>query len=79
MQRTMKSQGGTTIPRGEECRRSDGLLDYEGTAALMKCSPRMVRKLVESRQLASVKVGSLVRVDPDDVAAYIERHRRPAV
>lgn len=54
------------------------LLDYEGTAPILKCSPRQVRKLVETRQLASIKVGRLVRIHPDDIAAYIERQRRGA-
>jgi excisionase family DNA binding protein len=38
----------------------------------------MVRKLVESRQLESVKVGSLVRIERDSIARYIEANRRPA-
>lgn len=54
------------------------LLDYGQAAPLLGCSPRMVRKLVDTRQLASVKVGRLVRIHPDDVAAYIERQRRDA-
>ena len=55
-----------------------GLLDYEGSAPALGCSPRMVRKLVETRQLASIKVGSLVRIHPDDIADYINRQRRAA-
>jgi len=39
----------------------------------------MVRKLVETRQLASVKVGSLVRIEPEAIEDYVERRRRPAV
>jgi excisionase family DNA binding protein len=54
------------------------LLDYDTAAAILGCSPRMVRKLVETRQLDSVKVGRLVRVEPDALDRYIERHRRPA-
>jgi excisionase family DNA binding protein len=55
------------------------LLDYDGAALLLGCTPRMVRKLVETRQLDSVKVGRLVRVEPEAITRYIERHRRPAV
>jgi excisionase family DNA binding protein len=55
------------------------LLDYDGAASVLKTTPRHVRKLVELREIASVKVGSLVRLHPDDVAAYIERRRRPTV
>jgi excisionase family DNA binding protein len=43
------------------------LLDYEGAAPCLGCSPRMVRKLVETRQLDSVKVGKLVRIEPDAI------------
>ena len=53
-----------------------GLLDYEGAAEILACTPRTVRKLVETRKLASVKVGRLVRLDPTDIAAYIDRQRR---
>jgi excisionase family DNA binding protein len=54
------------------------LLDYEGAAPLLNCSPRLVRKLVESRQLDSVKVGRLVRIEPDAIQRYIDANRRPA-
>lgn len=54
------------------------LLDYEAAGRLLGCSPRLVRKLVERRQLASVKVGALVRIEPAAVEEYIEHRRRPA-
>jgi excisionase family DNA binding protein len=55
------------------------LLDYEGVAKQLVCTPRFVRKLVETRQIASVKVGSLVRIEPSAIEDYIERNRRGAV
>ena len=54
------------------------LLDYEATAALLGVTPRLARKLVETRQLASVRVGRLVRVEPEAISEYIERRRRDA-
>jgi excisionase family DNA binding protein len=51
------------------------LLDYDGAAEPLHCSPRMVRKLVETRQLAHVKVGRLVRIEPEAIDAYIARNR----
>jgi excisionase family DNA binding protein len=54
------------------------LLDYEDAAPILNCSPRLVRKLVETRQLASVKVGKLVRIEPAAIEKFIEAHRRPA-
>lgn len=56
-----------------------GLLNFEEAAEMLGCTPRMVRKLVETRQLASVKVGRLVRVHPDDIDTYVRGHRRPVM
>jgi len=58
---------------------ADRLLDYEQASIELCCSTRLVRKLVETRQLESVKVGRLVRLEPEAIARYIERNRRPAV
>lgn len=55
------------------------LLDYEEAAEYMGCTPRLVRKLAETRQLDSVKIGRLVRIEADAIARYIEAHRRKAV
>jgi excisionase family DNA binding protein len=55
------------------------LLDYEGAAQLLGTTARHVRKLAELREIASVKVGALVRFHPDDVAAYVNKRRRQAV
>jgi excisionase family DNA binding protein len=54
------------------------LLDYDQAAEILGCTPRLARKLVETRQLASIKVNSLVRISPDDIADYINRQRRAA-
>jgi len=58
---------------------ADALMDYEHAAPLLGCTPRMVRKLVETRQLDHVKVGRLVRIEPAAIARYIDQHRREAV
>ena len=55
------------------------LLDYTASAEQLGCTPRLVRKLVETRQLASVKVGSLVRIEPSEIERFIERNRRDAI
>jgi excisionase family DNA binding protein len=57
----------------------EALLDYSQAAKIMGCTPRLVRKLVETRQLASIKVGRLVRIEAQAVQEYIDRHRRMAV
>jgi excisionase family DNA binding protein len=82
MKRTTASPADTRTdsppPNREGRRHPEKLLDYTTTAPILGCSPRMVRKLVESRELASVKVGRLVRIEPDAVVDYIESHRRKA-
>jgi excisionase family DNA binding protein len=55
------------------------LLDWDAAAQFLNTTPRHVRKLVETRQLAHVKVGKLVRIEPSAIAEYIERQRRPAI
>ena len=54
-------------------------MDYEQASQVLGCSPRMVRKLVETRQLESVKVGRLVRLEPVAITRYIDAHRRAPV
>jgi excisionase family DNA binding protein len=70
------------VPWNREERRHPeqaGLLDYEGAAERLGTSARHVRKLVEERKIGSVKVGALVRLEPEAIASYIEARRRPAV
>ena len=55
------------------------LLDYEQAAEILGCTPRLVRKMVETRSLDSVKVQRLVRIEQDAIARYVEAHRRKAV
>lgn len=44
-------------------------------AALLRATPRFVRRLVAERRIEYVKVGRLVRFEAVAVAAYIERNR----
>jgi excisionase family DNA binding protein len=64
--------------RGEPSRDIEPLLDYDGVAEQLRCTPRFARKLVETRQLDSIKVGRLVRVERAAIARYIDAHRRMA-
>lgn len=69
-------------PRSRAVRRASErgpLYNYDEAAEYLNTTPRHVRKLCETRQLASVKVGNLVRLDQADMDDYIERQRRPAV
>ena len=55
------------------------LHDYDTAATVLHCSPRLVRKLVQERRLASVKVGALVRIEDSAINEFVERQRREAV
>jgi excisionase family DNA binding protein len=50
------------------------LLTGEQVAALLKATPRFVRRLVQTRRIEYVKVGRLVRFRPQAVADYIDRN-----
>jgi excisionase family DNA binding protein len=68
MERTTTAQDGATPP----------LLTRTDVAALLNCSNRLVRKLTDTRQLGTVKVGALVRYEEGEVQRYIESCRRPS-
>jgi excisionase family DNA binding protein len=55
------------------------LLSYEEVAIILRCTPRLVRKLVETRKLDSIKVGRLVRIEPQALDRFIGENRREAV
>lgn len=55
------------------------LLDPAAAASRLSCSPAMVRKLIQNRQIETVKVGRLVRIELSALDRYIEANRRPAV
>jgi len=54
---------------------SEELLTGEQVAALLKTTPRFVRRIVQDRRIEYVKVGRLVRFREAAVADYIERNR----
>ena len=52
-----------------------GLLDWDGAAARLGVSPRLIRELWAKNVLGGVKVGRYVRFREEDLAAYVEQHR----
>jgi len=68
----VKSQDGST-ERGPV--QQQVLLDWEGAAAFLNVTPRLVRDLWQRRQLSGVKVGRRVRFKESDLVEYIDRHR----
>jgi excisionase family DNA binding protein len=54
---------------------SEKLLTSDEVAALLKATPRFVRRLVAQRRIEYVKVGRLVRFQESAVADYVRRNR----
>jgi len=52
-----------------------GLLDIEELAARLGVSARYVRRLVAERRIAFIKVGHLIRFEPEDVDRWIVENR----
>jgi excisionase family DNA binding protein len=60
----------------DECRLPySKLLRIPQVAEGLDVSTRTVRRLIAAGELAACRLGRLVRVHPDDLAAYIERRR----
>ena len=51
------------------------VLTVEETAAALRLSIRHVRRLIAERRIPYVRVGRAVRIDPDDLAAFIRSGR----
>lgn len=54
---------------------AQGLLDIDGLADRLGVGERYVRRLVEERRIPYVKIGRLVRFDPEEVEAWIGTKR----
>lgn len=53
------------------------LLDIPELAKRLGTSQRHIRRLIADRRIPYVKVGRLVRFDPDEIAAWLDEGRRP--
>jgi excisionase family DNA binding protein len=53
------------------------LLTIDQLAQRLGTSARHVRRLVAERRVPYIKVGKFVRFDPDDIAGWLDRARRP--
>jgi excisionase family DNA binding protein len=51
------------------------LLMIDQVAEGLGVSTRTVRRLIARRELVACRLGRSVRVHPDDLAAYVDRHR----
>ena len=53
----------------------DVLLTIDETAERLRTSERFVRRLIEERRIAYVKLGTHVRIEESVLSAYIAAHR----
>ncbi|MEV4640795.1 helix-turn-helix domain-containing protein [Actinoplanes sp. NPDC049548] len=53
----------------------DALLTIDETAKRLRTSERFVRRLIEERRIAYVKLGTHVRIEESVLSAYIAAHR----
>ena len=58
--------------------RLPNLLTVSALAALLGVKERHVRRLVSERRVPIVKWGHLVRFDPEEIATWLDSHRRGA-
>jgi excisionase family DNA binding protein len=63
----------TTMPMRTD--RLPNLLDIDGVAEHLGVNERHVRQLVAERRIPFVKWGHLLRFDPAEIAAWLDRQR----
>lgn len=51
------------------------LLDVEAAASYLAVTPRWIRRAVTNKTVPYIKVGKLLRFDPDDLDRYLESHK----
>ena len=54
------------------------LLDIAAVAEQLGTSVRHIRRLVQERRIPVVRVGRLIRFDPVDIDAWLDKHRSSA-
>ena len=58
-------------------RQVEPLLDVDGVAARLNITVRHVRRLVAERRIPYLKLGNLLRFDPEEVDAWLLGLHRP--
>ena len=62
---------------GHTSRERRSLVDIEELAAWLGIEVGFVRRLIAQRRVPFVKIGKLVRFDPDEIEAWIDGQRIP--
>lgn len=55
------------------------LLDTTETAAVIGIGRRTLQEKVAAREISVIRIGRAIRFSADDIAAFIEKNRQPAV
>jgi len=55
------------------------LLEIAQAADYLNVSARMVRRMVEEKRVAYIKIGKLIRIDKRDIDAYLAAQRIEAL
>jgi excisionase family DNA binding protein len=53
------------------------LLSIYKTARRLSVSEKTIRRLIRSGELPALRVGGSVRIDPDELNAWLEKRRTP--
>ncbi len=69
--RTLELPFRPAVPTGARRR----LLDIDAVAEQLNTSVRHLRRLVQERRIPVVRVGRLIRFDPDDLEVWLNEHR----
>lgn len=57
---------------------NEALLTVDAMATLLSVTPACIRRWILERKLATIKLGRLVRIPPEEVRRMIENGLRPA-
>ncbi len=74
----MSQSGGSSDAEGEGSDGETKLVDIAWVARRLGVSERHVRRLVAERRIPFIKWGHLLRFDPDEIEAWIDKRRRQA-
>jgi len=74
----MNRSGGSSDAESEGSDGEAKLVDIAWVARRLGVSERHVRRLVTERRIPYIKWGHLLRFDPDEIEAWIDKRRRQA-
>lgn len=73
-----RAPGRATTPANSTATASAPLMTPQAAAAHLDVHPRTIRRWIEAGDLAAVRIGSVVRIRPADLDAFISAHLQQA-